>query len=152
MVRSALLRSVLVAALVLLLAAGTASATEQRVNSEPGGHFALFVHARSDTDRDRDRNPDTATHGDRLYVFADVCTRFNEAQIVQYEVIVDRPGTAFDEQRAGTADLVTYSCVGGFFTDERVVKKWGVGEYRITMRATSDNGDTATASASIAIH
>jgi hypothetical protein len=141
-----------VAGVVLALsAAAPASADQQRVVSQPNGHFTLIVESRSETDKDRDGNPDTATQPDNLFSNVDVFQRFGQPQIVQLEIMVDRPGDAFDERFTRTADLVTF--VGaGFAVRDRVTKKWGLGEYTVTARATSDTGDTATASASLTVH
>lgn len=144
------LRVSLVAGLAVLLAAVPAAATEQRVISQPNGDFAVFALIRSDTDKDRDGNKETATQPDTVFVILDVCRRFDEEQIVEVTRTFDRPGTEFDEQVTTTADLVTFSCVGGGLS-EKVSKKWGSGLYTVTIEATNTSGDTATASASITI-
>jgi hypothetical protein len=96
-----------------LLAAVPAAATEQRVVSQPNGDFALFALIRSDTDKDRDGNQETATQPDTVFVILDICRRFDEEQIAEVTYTLDRPGTEFDERFTRTADLVTFSCVGG---------------------------------------
>lgn len=149
---SRLLLAVPVAALMLVFAAPSASAVDVFQRSQPNGDFTLVILLRSDTDRDMDGNHDTATHGDRLFESVDVCRNFDRQQIVQFHGTVDRPGTSFDEQFSGTADLTDFSCVGVYFAQSKVTKKWGVGPYTITIQATSDTGDTGTASASILIH
>jgi hypothetical protein len=106
---------------------------------------------RSDTDKDKDGNPETATQPDTLVVLLDVCRRFNEEQIVEATYTIDRPGTEYDERFSRTADLVTFSCVGQGTGGERVSKKWGSGLYTVTIEARNTSGDTATASASITI-
>ena len=145
-------RAAVVATAAALVLAVSAWAATSEVDSQPNGDFSAFVHVRSDSDRDRDGNADTATHGDRLFGFADVCRRFDVESIVQYVVTVDGPGTAADRQRSGTADLQEFSCVGTIGIRDRVTKKWGTGPFTVTLTATNDNGDTATASASITIH
>jgi hypothetical protein len=150
--RSRLFRAALVPAVALLLVAPPASAHEVVEDSQPNGDFALVILLRSDTDRDRDGNHDTATHADRLFESGSVCRNFDREQVVQYQGTVDRPGTRLDEQFSGTADLTIFSCVGVYFARSKVKKNWGTGPYTITIEATSDTGDTGTASASILIH
>lgn len=65
---------------------------------------------------------------------------------------MDRPGTRFDDHFSGTADLTSFGCVGVYFGESKVTKKWGAGPYTISIQATSSSGDTAVASASILIH
>ena len=95
---------------------------------------------------------DTATHGDRLFGFADVCRRVDVPSIVSYEVTVDGPGRAADRSSSGTADLREFSCVGTVGIRDRVSKKWGSGPFTVTLTATNDNGDSATTSTAITIH
>jgi hypothetical protein len=147
-----LLLAVSVAALVLVFAAPPASAVDVFQRSQPNGDFTLVIFLRSDTDRDMDGNHDTATHGDKLFENVEVCRNFDRQQIVQFQGMVDRPGTSFDEQFSGTADLTKFSCVGVYFAESKVTKKWGTGPYTITIQAAGDTGDTGTASAQILIN
>jgi hypothetical protein len=135
----------------LAVAAAPAAATQQNVVSQPDGDFALEAIVRSETDKDRDGNRDTATNADRLFAHVDVCRRFDKPQVVQLDITVDRPGTEFDEQFTQTADLATFSCVGRAVRD-KVIKKWGVGDYYTLTARASNGSDTATASASVTVN
>jgi hypothetical protein len=150
--RFKLFQAALVAVLALLLSAPSASAVDVFQRSQPNGDFTLDILLRSQTDRDKDGNVDTATHGDRLFESVGVCRNFGRPQVVQYQGTVDRPGTRFDEQFSGTADLTSFSCVGVYFAESKVTKKRGTGPYTITIQANGSTGDTGTASASILIH
>ena len=152
MKHSKLLRAAALAAFSLLLAAPPVSAVDVFERSQPNGDFRLVILLRSDTDRDKDGNNDTATHGDRLFESVGVDRNFDRQQVVQYEGTVDRPGTEFDEQFSGSADLTSFSGEGVFFAQSKVTKKWGTGPYTITINAVSNTGDTATASGTITIH
>ena len=85
------LRALLVAGLAVLVAAVPAAATEQRVKSQPNGDFALFALIRSDTDKDRDGNQETARQPDTVFVILDICRRFDEEQIAEVTTTFDRP-------------------------------------------------------------
>ena len=113
----------------------------------------MVILLRSQTDRDHDGNVDTATHADRLFEHVELCRNFEREQVIQYQGTVDRPGTQFDEAFSGTANLTgNISCVGVFFQESKVTKKWGTGPYTITIQAVSSTGDSGAASATIQIH
>jgi hypothetical protein len=162
------LRLAVLGSVVALLVAPvpTAVADEQRVVSAPNEDFSLTVQVFARTDKDGDANPDTATHSDLLRNVVNIFRQGDREQTVQSTVTVDRPGTEFDEQHTFTCSM-TGNFVGCGFVPtllgekdttnpnkapDKVHKQWGTGPYTITVEATSDTGDTATASASVEIH
>jgi hypothetical protein len=134
----------LLTALAVTVGASVASANTTRVPSLPNGDIAVIVSTGSETDRDHDGDFNTVTKNDIAARFYAVANNSSITQTIRIDVVVDGPGTAFDQaftHEAVLAPTDIYQTKENF----KVTRDMPPGPYTLTV--TGSGTETATASA-----
>jgi hypothetical protein len=130
-----------------------AQASTARATSAPNGDVGVTSSSGASTNKDKDRDFNTVTQGDRLGLFYAVSNGRDEPQAVHVTVVLDGPGTARDATLVDEDVTLGPKCPndGGLCTDiaqdsfEFQVKRatWPAGTYSLTV--TGVGTETATA-------
>jgi hypothetical protein len=147
------LRFAMLGSVVALLVASIPSAVAdtQRVRSQPNGDLSASAQSVASSDKDKDQNWDTLTHGDNLHIFFSVFNLAEFAQTVHVSVVLDGPGTFQDLTLVDEDVAMGPACTGGLCTDSRQGifslrvrhHDWPSGTYSLSV--TGSGSETATA-------
>jgi hypothetical protein len=121
-----------------------ASADTTRVSSQPNGDLAVTVSVGALTDKDRDGDFNTATHGDIASLFFAVANNSDVTQTIQIAYLLDGPGTALD-RAVTTAVVLEPGGIHQEVEDFRIQRsETPLGEYRLTVTASGTETATTT--------
>lgn len=122
--------------------AGSADTT--RVASQPNGDVAVIVSVGAITDRDRDGDLNTATHGDIASLFFAVANNSDITQTIQINYVLDGPGTVLDRTFT-TAVVLEPGGIHQEAEDFRIQRtETPLGEYRLTVTGSGTETTTTT--------
>ena len=150
MLASYRLTAVLLALLMgSVMTALPAAATTESSTSGPNGDLTAAVSLLSSTNKDRDRNPNTATSGDQVTASYSVTNNTASSQVVTITYTLDGPGSTSDATRSEQVAIAAGAAYQDAFS-YTVTRRIDKGTYFLTV--TASGTETTSATASLDVH